>query len=201
MSRSANFTVRLSALGSAAATTQSPRPRKPKIAVAIGPGRPVEVVEVFTMVSSWFARTPCRDHAAPETCGYGIVVNGLEARAKGRFGKSPAISLAHSRRRGREGGLAPDSADSRRFMQPGPADLLREGAATVRYGFRTARHRVLPGEPTGDTLPGPWTPHQMPCHGRPHHGVIGFASSGGGVSIQLYSFVPALWSCTFPGLD
>jgi len=53
------------------------------------------------MVSSWFARTPCRDHAAPETCGYGIVVNGLEAPAKGRFGKSPVISLAHSRRRGR----------------------------------------------------------------------------------------------------
>jgi len=62
----------------------------------------VEVVEVFTMVSSCFARTPCRDHAAPETCDYGFVVNGLEARAKGRNGKSPVISLARSRRCGRD---------------------------------------------------------------------------------------------------
>jgi hypothetical protein len=60
------------------------------------------------------------------------------------------------------GGLAPEAVDLRRFMSPGLADLLREGAATVRYGLRTARHRVLPDKPTGDTLQCPWTPHQMP---------------------------------------
>jgi hypothetical protein len=59
-------------------------------------------------------------------------------------------------------GLAPEVAALRGLMPPGHAGLPREGAATVRYGQRTARHRVLPGKPTGDTLQGPWTPHQMP---------------------------------------
>jgi len=40
------------------------------------------------MVSLCFARTPYRDHAAPETCDYGFVVNGRGARAKGRNGSS-----------------------------------------------------------------------------------------------------------------
>jgi|HubBroStandDraft_1064217.scaffolds.fasta_scaffold13185_4 hypothetical protein len=37
-------------------------------------------------------------------------------------------------RPGLAGGFAPEVADLRRFMPPGLADLLREGAATVRYG-------------------------------------------------------------------
>jgi hypothetical protein len=93
-------------------------------------------------------------------------------------------------RRGSAGGLAPEAADLRRscrqvvaqWTAESPsqgkyasdhtmipmlssaelADLLGEGAATVRCGLRTARHRVLPGEPTGDTLQFPWTPHHMP---------------------------------------
>jgi hypothetical protein len=37
-------------------------------------------------------------------------------------------------RPGFAGGLAPEVADLRGFMPPELADLLREGAATVRYG-------------------------------------------------------------------
>ena len=88
------------------------------------------------MVSLCFARSPRRDHAAPETGHQGFVVNGRAARAKGRNGKLTVKLLA----------------------------LIHHGRApaTVRCGLRTAGHRVLPGKPTGDRLQRPWTPHHMP---------------------------------------
>ena len=190
--RSANFTVRLSSLGSAALTTQRPRPRKPKIAVAIRPRRPVEMVEGFMIVSLCF-----RSHSASRSCG----ARNMPLRVCGERSRSPregshwqltVILLAHSRRCGRDSRVVSHrkpplcAASCRRVVarwtaeppsqrkyasahamipmlcSPGLADPLREGAATVRCGLRTAGHGVLPGKPTGDTLQCQWTLHHMP---------------------------------------
>jgi hypothetical protein len=54
------------------------------------------------MVSWCFARSARRDHVVPETGHERFVVNGREARAKGRNDELTVKLLAHSRRRGRD---------------------------------------------------------------------------------------------------
>src|SRR4029077_7820020 len=87
MLRSANFTLTLAELGSAAETALKLEAKVPKIAAAIRPRRPVEAVEV-SMVVSWigFARwavvvgsrstsallgVPCRTNLPPHPDRHG----------------------------------------------------------------------------------------------------------------------------------